>query len=138
MSAMRVQPAGTPAQAGAAAQASTMPAATAMAAVARIDSDETEVRAAEVREVREDRREVGRRGHAEPLRERRRVLVDADAGDHLAAREVVRRVEVLVRESADRSAAVRVQLASVDRAAERELHATPGMVRTGAVRLQRA
>src|SRR5581483_783766 len=150
---MLVQPLGaTPARAGASVSPAS-PLATAAASTSTVrrrgrpfrtreasmpePSDEAEIVRAESMQVREDRAEIGA-AHAEPLRQGRGVLIDADARDHLPAREIVRRGQALVRESRDLAEAVAVELAAVDRTAERELDSAPPVVRARTVRLQRA
>src|SRR5450432_3442307 len=94
----------------------------------RSDKTEIEIARAEIDQVRKDCLKVGRGGDAHPLRQRCGVLLHADTGNHLAAREIVRRVQGLIREAADQAAAIAVQPAAVACAAENHLHTAPAVV----------
>src|SRR5690349_2787549 len=63
---------------------------------------------AEIGEIREYRVQVAGIRHAQPLGERRGVLFDTDPGNQLATREARCGIQALIRETLDRSAAIRV------------------------------
>src|SRR6267378_1743614 len=96
-----------------------------------IDLEEREVaRGTEVHHVRNDERHVGV-AHAEPARERRGVLVDRDARHHVSLPDVDAGAEGGRREGS-------VYFVADDPTAEPEVMRAPAVIRSVAVRCERA